>query len=102
MSKREHNDITIDANDPSFTSEEFNIKNSSLITAYIVGDSGTHNSCQVVLQVSPNGLDWFDVGDTLTGNLGKACANINAKMARFKVVNAEGATSTYNGFIWAQ
>ena len=61
---------------------------------YVCGDSGSHSSHVVTLQVSPNGTDWFDTNDTVTGTGFVKQDLIVATEIRAKVTTAEGATST--------
>lgn len=103
MPKRQHSQIDIDSNALNSTTTAVNIFGTSTVTAYINDNTGTHNTCEVRLQVSPNGTgaNWYNVGDILSGNRSHTTVSVVADYARFRVTTAEGSTSTYKGFIRA-
>ena len=100
MAKREHNDIAIDSESIG-NSAAVRIRGTTVITASIVADTGTHSTCNVVLQLSPNGTDWFNHGGTMSGAKDKVTVEANYQQARFRTTVGEGSTSTYLGYIWA-
>ena len=73
----------------------------TFLTGYIFGATGTHNTHIVELQVSPNaGNDWMTV-DSLTG-LGVVSFNIISDCARLKVSTPEGSASTCKVYLFGK
>ena len=96
---KEFGPIDLDTNVNNAVTASFSCLGSTLITAYVIGDTGAHANHRVVIQISPNdgglsGIDWFRVGDNMDGDKATATYVGAADSVRFKVVTAEGAPST--------
>ncbi len=86
-------DLAVDAN-TSATTTPLSIGDAKLIGFYVVADTGTNGTHVAMLQISPDGTNWFDTDHTITGigNLHEiVCAT---EEVRVKITTVEGAAST--------
>lgn len=86
-------DEGVNANSAS-TTEPLTMYDAKLLGFYVVAKSGAHTKHVAMLQISPDGVNWFDTTHTVTGvgNLHDVvCA---AEEVRIKITTLEGATST--------
>jgi len=89
---------TLDTN-TNATSSIIEMVGRKYIGVYVCGITGTHATHIITLQISPNGTDWFDTADTITGEGYVKQDLIISDQARVKVTTTEGATSTSKVFV---
>ena len=83
----------INANSTSSVTAAMTIGDTGHVGLFITGTSGTHGTHKVILQISPDGVKWFDTTHSVTG-LGSFHDEIcTAEEVRAKVSVAEGASS---------
>ena len=100
--RREHDNISIDSS-ATGNSADFPLRGTTHVTASIINSGGTHVANKVVLQLSPNGTDWFNfgLGGAVSGEKETRTEIGVYKRGRFRVTTGEGGVSSYNGYIWA-
>lgn len=86
-------DLTVDTNVLDYETPPMYVNGDYQIGIYVADISGTHDTHVIIIQESPNDLDWFDTAITLTG-LGKAVGTTTCECIRAKVTTAEGGASS--------
>jgi hypothetical protein len=86
-------DLNLDTNANS-TTTPITTEGATLAGVYVVSNSGNHTNHIITLQVSPDGVNWFDTEHTITG-----AGNIHEELCiseelRCKVTTIEGSAST--------
>lgn len=87
------NETGVDANSTSSVTGAMVIGDTGHVGLFVTDTSGTHGTHVVTLQISPDGVKWFDTTHTLTGVGNLHDQVCTASEVRAKVTTAEGASS---------
>ena len=94
---------TLNTNTDNATAGEILLTTESVITLYVLPDTGSHDKHRVILQISPtaSGANWRRFSPPVRG-IGVETYIAGALRARAKVVKPEGSTSTCDVFLVAR
>lgn len=83
----------IDAN-TNYTTESLDITDGTYVGLYVSSKSGSSSTHVVTLQISPDGVKWFDTDHTIKGTGNVHDVICIAQYVRAKVTTREGSAST--------
>lgn len=86
-------DPAVNAN-ASSTTTPLTMGDAKLLGFYVVANSGTHASHRAMLQISPDGVNWFDTTHVVTGVGNLHDIGCATEEVRIKISTLEGAAST--------
>ena len=84
----------INANSTSSVTAAMTIGDTGHVGLFIAGSGGSHSTHVVTLQISPDGIKWFDTVHTITGTGNLHDEICTALEVRAQVTTAEGSSST--------
>jgi len=85
---------TVNSNNLGAATTALEMGDASLAAFYVVGNNGAWTTNEIILQVSPDGTNWFDTTHSVTGVGNLHDIGCAAHSIRCKVSVAQGALST--------
>ena len=84
---------TVDTNSLGARTSEIDVSTSSRVCMFVKSNSGNHNTHRVQIQLSPDGTNWFDTNEYVTGT-GIRSLSVCAMEVRGRVATVEGSASS--------
>jgi hypothetical protein len=87
-------DMTLDANIKGAVTDSLTLTTQTIVSTYVTQSTGDSGNYRLTLEASPDdGVTWFDVGETITGE-GVTTCDIVATKVRVKTEEVQKSAST--------
>ena len=93
---------TLDANIQGANGAEITLTTETMLTLFVMENSGSHDLRRVTIEFSPDGTNWFKSSYSINGHGNMMNEERVAERARVCVCKAEGAPSTVDVFLLAR